>query len=284
MNPKILAVGHTCLDMVHHVGSIPSPDEKVDSHSMALQIGGSAGNVARFVAILGGSADVCAVVGKKDLPITEALMSLLLDAGIGTELRHADCQCPNSTILVLPNGDRLISSYQPNETLDLIHMPDNVSGYSMVLGDSYKLPMTRRAFAEADENMMTTMLDVDKAIELDRLPAADYVWLSQEAWGSIDDKHRDLRRLQDRFGGFVGVTNGAGPILWITAQGDLGEHQPLKVKPINTLGAGDMFRAAFALGICMGNDVNRSVEVACKSAAEHITNTRITKIVAGEHT
>jgi fructokinase len=49
--------------------------------------------------------------------------------------------------------------------------------------------------------------------------------------------------------------------------GNLGEHAGVETKVVDTVGAGDAFTAALALGLLDGNDLHEINEAACSAAA-----------------
>jgi sugar/nucleoside kinase (ribokinase family) len=139
--------------------------------------------------------------------------------------------------------------------------------------------MVRKVFEIARAAGIPTMLDVDSVVDnLDDLPQADYVWFSNEAWMTSAATLGNVSDIQDHFGGLLGVTNGPESIWWIEKNGILGECEPNRINAINTLGAGDVFRAAFAIATCLGRSTYDAVAAACYSAGEHITNKPLTKI------
>ena len=276
--PKILAVGHACLDMVHVVPRIPSTD-KVASDRISIQIGGNAANAAAAACDLGASADLCTVIGNENHPFTRILMALLVQKHVGTSYCkfEYDLPCPNSTIMVLPDGERAIVNWQSDEIRSAVADPGDISRYQMVIADSYRLPMVRHVFSMARNLGIPTMLDIDGVIDdVGLLPSADHIWFSQEAWR----RHRiGLQDLQDRFGGVVGITNGRHPVTWIGTDGVVRSHLPPATVAVNTLGAGDVFRSRLAVGLCLGESLDDAVAGACVSACEHITEKPLTRLI-----
>lgn len=279
MNHKILAVGHACLDIVHLVPTIPKLNEKIASSSVAIQVGGNAANAATSICDLGASADLCTVLGSEHHPFTRILLALLRERGVG--INHCkfdnDQPSPNSTIMVLPDGERSIMNWQSDEIKSAISLPSSLDNYCMVTADAYRLPMVRKIFAMAHGSNIPTMIDIDGVIDdIGIVPSADHIWFSQEAWQC----HRiPLVDLQSRFKGIVGITNGALPVAWTDSSHVIHYITPPPIVAINTLGAGDVFRARLALGICIGEDIKSSVSAACVTAGEHITGHQLSRIV-----
>lgn len=268
---RIMTVGHACIDIVHWIPRGLSVNNKSDSIDSRLQIGGSAANVGGALRRLGADAILCAVLGSTRDPLTTMLLASLANMGVETDCIHVELPCPNSIVAVSANGDNSLSSYQPLQIINAIHVPSSLEGISMIMGDIYRLPMVERVFAMARAAGIPTMLDVDKALpSYEHLPPADFVWFSQEAWRAIDEPMRSLSMASNHFGGSVGTTDGSNPVTWIDANGTVAQHRPPKVLARSTLGAGDVFRAALAIGICQGYDLFTAVAAACASAGQHV--------------
>lgn len=286
MTINILTVGHVCLDLLHSVGSLPSPDVKVASRSAIMQIGGNAGNTASSLVRLGAVADLCCILGNHLDPMTAYLRSLLEHKGIGLEnVAYLESQpCPISSIMILPNGDRAIASFQPVALSCTLNHPTNLKKYDMVIGDTNRLQMVRQVLSLARVEGIRTMLDVDQPLDrLQDIPKADIVFFSSESWKKMTNIGVDIFEAQSYLGGIVGVTNGSEQLMWTDDTQVLYQYQPMAVDAINTLGAGDAFRAGLAMGICSGMDLYHAIKQGCDTAAEHIQNKPLTRITGESH-
>lgn len=278
MKPRILTVGHACLDIVHRVGKIPKPNTKVDSREVLIQIGGNAANCAKTLSEIGATVDLCTVLGSEDHPFTRILVSLLRSHGIGTSFCAFDNTQPgpSSTIMVLDDGERAIVNWQGDSIKGAVSTPSRIGDYGMVMGDAYRLPMIRQVFSMASSAGVPTMIDVDGPVDdVGVIPRADYIWFSYEAWKRQRIPLADLR---SRFDAVVGITDGDRPVSWIDREGVIRYYQPPSVVAVNTLGAGDAFRARFGVGICIGETIEQAVAGACETACEHITMKPLTRI------
>jgi sugar/nucleoside kinase (ribokinase family) len=278
MKPKILAAGHACLDIVHKVSKIPRPNQKVDSQEVIIQIGGNAANAAAALSDMGSEAYLCSVLGSEHHPFTRILTALLNERGVNrTFCRYDNSQpCPSSTIMVLDDGERAIMNWQGDAIKTSVMLPSSIDGFSMVMADAYRLPMVRQVFAMAKTAGIPTMIDIDGPVkDIGLVPVADFIWFSEEAWRS---QRIPLEDLQSRFGGVVGITDGDRPVRWIDSKKKINYQQPMNVTPINTLGAGDVFRARFGLGICLGENIPDAVVKSCEAAAAHITGKPLQRI------
>lgn len=277
---KIMTVGHACIDVVHWVPGMLSATGKTDSRDSRVQVGGSAANVAMAARRLGADAVLCAVLGSTRDPLTSMLLASMANRGIEVDCTHIDsAPCPSTIVAVADDGENALASHQPESIRDSVHLPGSLSGIGMVMGDTYRLPMVAEVFSMAKAAGIPTMLDVDKAVPGYRhLPQADYIWFSQESWQGLDPSVRGLAMAQAHFGGCVGTTNGPGAVVWIDHTGSIDEFAPQATSASNTLGAGDVFRAALAIGLCKGFDLAMAVPMACASAGQHVSGRPLSKL------
>lgn len=285
MTVKILTVGHACLDFVHEVDALPDPAIKVPSKSLQVKLGGNAAIAAACLVKLGAQADLCSVLGNRIDWMTQQLVSLLETSRVGIDCAFLESQpCPVSNVLILPNGDRAISSFQPGALTCALHRPDDLTQYAMVLGDTNRLQQTRQLIVTAKLAGVPTMLDVDKPIDkLQDIPQADIVFFSSESWKLLEEDGVSLSEAQRYLGGVVGITNGAEPIIYSDAQGKWHERMPEKVEPLTTLGAGDAWRAGLAMALVSGYGIHDAIHRACQTAAEHIQKLPLTRITGETH-
>jgi sugar/nucleoside kinase (ribokinase family) len=235
---------------------------------------------------LGAQADLCTVLGNPLDPMTVYLRNMLLSKGIGlSDVAYLESQpCPISTIMILPNGDRAITSFQPKALSHTLNRPENLNKYDMVAGDTNRLCMVRQVLSIAKSQGIKTMLDVDRPLDrLQDIPQADIVFFSRESWDKMKDSKVDIFQAQSYLGGVVGVTDGPGRLMWTDPTQVLHSYQPLSVDAVNTLGAGDVFRAGLAMGICLGMDLPHAIKQGCDTAAEHIQNKTLTRITGESH-
>lgn len=277
---RIMTVGHACIDVVHWLPGAMEPNTKWDSIDSRVQVGGSAANVASALRRLGCEAVLCAVLGSQRDPFTGMLLASLQHRGVDVDCVHVEAPCPNTIVAVSLDGENTLASHQPDEVTSAVHMPRSLEGIDMVLGDTYRLPLVRGVFAMAKAQGVPTMLDVDKPLpSYDDLPQADHVWFSQAAWQGIDESSRGMAMVRSHFGGSVGTTDGPNAVVWIDADGSIDSYMPPPIDPHSTLGAGDVFRAALAISLCLGHDLAMAVPMACASAGQHVSGRQLSRLV-----
>lgn len=272
---KILTVGHACLDIVNYVDFLPHQNCKVASKKLEIIIGGNAANAAVAITNLGFGADLCTVLGSHSHPFTRILMILLNEKKVGTKFIEFNEQedCSVSSVFIDKSGSRTIVNFQSEKLQSLSSSDIDLKEYSIIMGDTYRMPMINQVFKVANNHKVPTMLDVDCPIHIDDLPQCDYTWFSAETFGEISKIYPNLTLgdIQRVTGGLVGVTDGANPVIWLEPESlTIKSYQPPKIEAYNTLGAGDVFRARFAIEICNQSSVSLAVKNACDTACEFL--------------
>ncbi len=129
-----------------------------------------------------------------------------------------------------------------------------------------------RVLAAARAAGIPTVLDGDVASVAtlrDLCRCCDYAVFSQSGLSLASGAAAagdGLRRMQEIAGGMVGVTLGADGFLWLDA-GHERRARPPRVVAVDTLAAGDVFHAAFALAIGEGRAVADAAAFANAAAA-----------------
>ena len=132
---------------------------------------------------------------------------------------------------------------------------------------NFVIPICQAAAARG----IPRVLDLDRAAGSDDplLLACSHVIASAEALRggtAAKDLRPALRKLGEGFKGFLAFTDGADGVYWL--EGGEVRHMPaFKVKAVDTLGAGDVFHAAFAFHLVETSDVIAAMRFASAAAA-----------------
>ena len=115
------------------------------------------------------------------------------------------------------------------------------------------------------------VIDLDQATKVDDplLALGSHVVASAEALHGttgLEDFGTGLKRLSEHVSGFLAVTDGPNGVYWLD-QGNLRHMPAFKVKAIDSLGAGDAFHGAFALGLAEGRALTDVIRFASATAA-----------------
>jgi len=270
----VTTVGLAVMDFVFGVDVRPDRGRKAFASSLAQVGGGPAATAAVTVAALGGIARFVGRIGED--PIGDHIMADLdrWHVDTGGIRRVPDASSPVSSIVVEPDGERTIVNY----TDPRLHGPDDVvtaadlEGSDAVLVDMRWPVGSRSALVAATDLGVPSILDFDEAPEWDvaealRLP--NYVLFSAPALAGVTgspDPEEALRRVAGRTAAWVGVTLGAEGMMWLD-DGTMVRSPAYTVVAVDTLGAGDVYHGAFALGIAEGREIHDVVRRAAAVAA-----------------
>jgi sulfofructose kinase len=273
-SPLLLAVGAPTWDTILKVLLVPPLPAKILAETCVETAGGTASNGARAIAKLGGRIEYWGRVGND--AVGKRIIAGLRDSGIGVRQvrRVSGGRSTISTILVQADGERLVVPYYDGALdPDPDWLPITTLGrFALALVDTRWPAGAARVLDAAKAKGVTTVLDADTtpaAILTDLAPRASHVVFAQPALIAFtrrDDIDAALRDAASRLPGFVGVTLGARGFRW-TENGTIRTVPAPKVRVVDTLGAGDTFHGAFALGLAEGMDVEAASRFACAAAA-----------------
>lgn len=269
---RVLCVGIATLDQVFRVKTMPARAEKYRAHDLVVTGGGTAANAAVAIARLGGAVSLYAVLG--DDAVGDEIVA-------GLERETVDCSAvrrlpgvrsPLSAIMVDQAGERMIVSYaDPRVPGSPSWLPDHLpEGVDAVLGDTRWQSGSAHFFRLAREAGVPAVLDADRAPEdvPELLALASHVAFSMQGLRDLTGEGEPRAALK-AFGSqesWVAVTDGAdGVYYW---GGDSIAHEPaFAIEALDTLGAGDTWHGAFALGLAEGMDVQAAIRFASAAAA-----------------
>jgi sulfofructose kinase len=269
---SVLCIGISVLDYVFQVDDMPVRAEKYRSKAMKTVGGGIAANAAVAVARQGGKAHLITRLGNDTLGQT--IIDELTREGVDCtkSLRAAGLKSPLSCILVDKHGERMIISYSdpqmPEETdwLPKTLPPD----LGCVLGDTRWEAGSAHVFALAKKAGIAAVLDVDrKPADETLIDQCSHAALSSQACLELTgerDAQAGLAVLRRKHKGWLAVTDGARGVYW--TEGDSIRHMPaFPIRVVDTLGAGDTWHGAFALGLAEEMSETQAVRYASAVAA-----------------
>jgi sulfofructose kinase len=270
---SVLCVGIATLDRIFAVDRHPTSPGKYRASGRTTTGGGVAANAAVAVARLGGQARFTGVVGDDDAGawITESLTAEGIDVS-GLRVLPGRLS-PESIVLVDASGERLIVNHASEDLFDVASTPTvgEVGHPDVVLTDMRWRAGAVAALAAARD------LGVPRIVDCDHDPSdapgileqATHVVFGQstlEAWTGDADPGEALRIAAGRIDAWVGVTVGSEGTWWLDS-GRL-EHAPaVEIVAVDTLGAGDVFHGALALGVAEGMTIREAIEFGSAAAA-----------------
>ncbi len=271
---RLLCIGHSALDTIFRVAHIPREPTKILASERIEAGGGMAANASVAAQRLGASVSYCGRVGDDDAGarILEQLRSEGVD--VSRVRRVERCTSPVATILIDDAGERLVCIYNDPALDDDPSwlVLDDIASFDAVLADVRWPAGARRGFAAARAAGVPTILDGDvgDARALRRLCAeCDYAIFSSAGLAlasGVDRPVEGLRAMQHLSRAIVGVTLGELGVTWLDA-GEVRTEPAPQVTAVDTLAAGDVFHAAFALAIGEGKNVEQAARFANAAAA-----------------
>ena len=271
---KLLCVGHSALDTIYTVPAIPATPMKVLATGFIESGGGMAANASVAARRLGAEVHYCGRLGTD--PTGERILAQLIAEGVGVDLvRRIDhCQSPIAAILVGGDGERLICIYNdPALDADPAWLPlQSLQTFDAVLAD-VRWPEGARCILDAARaSAVPSVFDGDVGAPdalRDLSGRCDYAIFSTPGLALATGTHdpaEGLRRALQFTTAIVGVTLGAEGLLWLKDGYERREPAP-RITAIDTLAAGDVFHAAFAIAIGEGKSVAEAARFANAAAA-----------------
>lgn len=270
--PKILCVGALTMDTIFRLEALPSGPGKVIPLDAVEVAEGMAAAQAATIARLGGQSALWASAG--DDAIGDRLVRQISSEGVDCARvrRVAGGRSGFSSILMDRGGSTIIvPRYDPSLMEAPAAAPD-LSGFDAVMVDVRWPGAARLALAAARAAGIPGILDADMAaldILQSLVPLASHVVASEGAGRVLTgatDPQAAAQELMSLHPGFVAVTAGANGCWW-NEKGAI-RHTPAPlVEAIDTLAAGDVFHAAFALLLTEGRPMAEIMRFASAAAA-----------------
>ena len=189
------------------------------------------------------------------------------------------CMSSQSAVMVDDAGERMIVNYRgdvPTDDLSWLPLGD-IAGAAAVLADVRWLEGARAVLDAARASGVPSVLDADLgdvSIVRALVPLAGHAIFSEpglDNWfgshcGDDEAIQRALRAAVDSGTEIAGVTRGErGVLLWVDGAS---HHVPaFGVRVVDTLGAGDVFHGAYALGLAEGMSAVEAARFASAAAA-----------------
>ena len=273
--PTVLCAGIAVQDIVFRVAQFPLPGGKCMTNEFMIVSGGCAVNAAIAVARLGGRAHYTGPLGDVADAVSNQLMDQMGREGIDTAgvVRVAGATAPVSGIMIDSTGERMIVTYR-DKRIETARAPDPdrlVANVSLLLADNRFPDYVRPICEAARRHGIPVVLDADRpTIEDDPLfSIPTHVIFSSEclrATTGLDDLAAGLMRMMSRTNAFLAVSDGPGAVRYI-ANGSVRTMPVFKVDTIDTLAAGDVFHAGFALALAEGRDEVAAMRFGAAAAA-----------------
>jgi sulfofructose kinase len=271
--PVVLCAGIAVEDFIFKVERFPQPGEKAQASALIATAGGCAANAAIAVSRLGGEARFTGPIGTDDAS-ARFLAGLARDQVDASQVERVDGGSISvSGIMIDATGEKLVATRR-GERLGNARPLDPaalVADVDVVMADNRFPDFVRPILQAAVDRGIPAVLDGDRAATPDDplFAVATHVIFSAEALRAttrLDDLLAALAVIARVAPGFLAVTNGPDGVSWLE-HGQPRHMAAFPIQAVDTLGAGDTFHGAFALGLAEGCDCDRAMRFAAAAAA-----------------
>ena len=274
--PRILCIGMPVRDLTFRVSGVPARGSKENATHFDEICGGNALNAAIGIVRLGGRASICGPMGDAREASSRFIFDKLAHEGIETKhiVHMPGLVTPISAVLVDPSGERTIVTFRDPE-LWKVRLPSAdtlLEDCAAILTENRCAEFCTDLCAEARRRGIPVIVDVDRAMSLREglLNASSHLVFSSEPLqetAGVSDDGEALKKIAKLTSSFLAGTRGPKGTIWLDERGDLQETPAFPVHTVDTLGAGDVFHGAFALGITENQSLRDALRFASAAAA-----------------
>jgi sulfofructose kinase len=274
--PRILCIGIPVRDLTFRIQELPARGFKANASHFEEISGGNALNATIGIVRLGGRASLCGPMGDARETTSRYIFDKLAHEGIDTKdlIHMPGLVTPISNIMIDPSGERTIVTFRDPDLWKVqLPLADKLlEDCGAVLIESRCAEFCTDLCVEARNRGIPVIVDVDRTMSLREglLTASSHLVFSSEALqatAGIADDAEALKKIAKLTPSFLAGTRGALGTLWLDEHNDLQQTQAFPVHTVDTLGAGDVFHGAFALGITEGQDLPAALRFASAAAA-----------------
>ena len=282
---RIIVIGSSNTDMVIKTEKLPAPGETILGGKFLMNPGGKGANQAVAASRLGGKVTFITKRGK-DLFGNQAV-DLLMREGVDTQYIVKDPDLPSGVALITVDStgeNSIVVAPGSNGNLLKKDVPSVIfdTGKFEILLLQLEIPIDTVEYSAvaASENGIKVILNPAPARKLSN-NLLKHTWLitpnENEAEAitgviitDIPSAERAAELIQERGVKNVIITLGEAGA-YIKSENYTGLIPGIKVKPIDTTAAGDVFNGALAVAISEGSDLKDAVIFANKAASISVT-------------
>jgi sugar/nucleoside kinase (ribokinase family) len=258
----VLCTGIAVQDIVMRVPYFPPPGGKVMSNGFLVVNGGCAVNAAIAIARLGGRASYAGPLGAESDAVSNQIVAGMRHEGVDTAgvIRVAGAAAPVSAILVDAAGERMIATYR-DRSIEVAKPRDpdaSVAAVDVLLADNRFADFVQPICEAGRRRGIPVVLDADRPTDMASplFVIATHVVFSSECLRETTgctDLAEGLLRMAPRTKAFLAVSNGPDAVLYLK-EGSVRRMPVFALEVVDTLAAGDVFHAGFALALAEGRD------------------------------
>lgn len=270
----VAGVGASAIDLVYVLPAYPEPEgplSKLQVQSHVISPGGQTATAMAACAALGLRAQFLGITGNDahGALIRDELARRGVDVSQSTIL---DGPQPYSVILIAEGrGERIVLWHREPGKLNRVEFSRLIPAARVLHVDDVEIDGAIAAARVAREAGRLVTTDIDRAAERTRdlIALATHPILAEHVPQTLtgeSDLPRAMRRLRDLNAGPITVTRGERGA--IALEGDqIVESPGFRVEPIDTTGAGDVFRAGFIAALLDGLPLPEVLRFANAAAA-----------------
>jgi sugar/nucleoside kinase (ribokinase family) len=253
-----LFVGLATLDLIYLTEALPTKNQKIVALDYTVAAGGPATNAAVTFGYLGDRPTLLSIFGTH--PINQLVLADLKEHGVAiADLNPQQTEpVPTSSIIVTQaTGERAVVSLnavrsqasleQVEQALGDRISPNTLTGVDIVLIDGHQMEVGREIAQRARTAQIPVVIDGGswKPGFEQVLPLADYVICSSNFHPpGCSTTEEVLAYLTDLGIPHIAITQGGEPIQTFS-EGSASLIPVPEIRPVDTLGAGDIFHGAF---------------------------------------
>lgn len=276
---KIVTTGVAVVDFVFYLDEMPRLAEKYRAQGAEITGGGGAANAAAAIARLGGHAMLASRLGADQ--VADMIAAGLKADGVDCAMlrRFEGRRSSFSSVFIDKSGERQIVNFRDPE------LPMDAGWLQAALPDDFAAALADTRWPDGAEVLMRTarerglpgVLDGEAPIREAEaaLNLASHIAFSAQGlrdWAEHDDLDKALADVAAETGAFVCVTDGSKGVAWRNGAAS-GFEPAFAIKPVDTLGAGDVWHGAFALRLGEGASPPEAIRFANAVAAIKCTRT-----------
>ena len=269
----VIGIGENSVDLVYRVPGLPGPGGKVRVTTCRRLLGGQVATTLSTCAAFGLRTRYIGTFGNDEH--ARLIRGELEQRGVDTSdsiVRYA----PNRHAVILVDeriGERSVA-WQRDPALVLRRedlQAGSLTGGRLLHVDNVDEDAAIEAARQAHAAGMTVTTDIDRVSERtpELIAAASFPVMAEhvpQALTGEKDPQRALRALRQRHDGMLCVTLGARGSM-LLARDRLFEAPAFRVEPVDTTGAGDVFRGALIYALLRGDSPERMLLFANAAAA-----------------
>jgi sulfofructose kinase len=272
---RVACLGMTVLDRILSVPHLPCGSMKVYATAVTEVGGGNASTGAVAVVTLGGESLMFGRVGPDDTG--RSIRAELARYGVDVEgvAVLPNAQTGWTTVAIDPTGDRMLLPFAGgNVQVDPDWLdPARIRGCDAVLVDMGWPLGSQRMLRIAAELGIPSVIDADfgpagqgpELVALARHVVFSEAGLRRQSGEQVHEAGLKVMRARLTGAAMVGVTLGPDGFLWLEKD-EFQRVRPPLMKAVDTLGAGDVFHGAYALGVAEGKPLAEIARFAVAAA------------------